>query len=90
MSYTAPECLKVHIGILLRYLWLTYGGSPCPSLSGYIPDTIINNCNTLIQNENRYHTLLHDQISDLIDQPEPLPDSIPFGQAKELMVDPHQ
>lgn len=68
-------------------LRLTFGGTPCPSLWGIISDTLIETANTLIQNKHRDHNVLFDPVSNLKDDPSDLPESIPFGQAKDLMID---
>jgi hypothetical protein len=84
---TATECLTIHDGKLFMALRLTFGGTPCPALWGLISDTIIDTCNTLIQNHHWDHNTLFDPISELIDEPSSLPDSIPFSQAKDLMIE---
>jgi hypothetical protein len=68
-------------------LRLTFGGSPCPSLWDFISDTIIDTTNTLIQNQYWDQNHLYDPVSNMIYSTQPFPDSIPFGQATELMVD---
>lgn len=82
---TTPECLMIHDDTLFMALRLTFGGTPCPALWGLISDTIIDTCNTLIQNDHWDHNRLSNPISNLIDEPLNLPESIPFGQV--LMMD---
>lgn len=82
---TTPECLMINDDTLFMALRLTFGGTPCPALWGLISDTIIDTCNTLIQNDHWDHNRLSNPISNLIDEPLNLPESIPFGQA--LMMD---
>jgi hypothetical protein len=84
---TAPECLTCHNGILLMALRLTFGGSPCPSLWGLISKTMIDTCNTLIQNTHWNHNDLFDPISKLIEEQSHLSESIPFSQARDLMIE---
>ena len=68
-------------------LRMTFGGSPCPAMWGYISDTLIDISNTLIHNKHWNHESLFDPISLQINEPKPLPDSIPFAQAKEIYFD---
>ncbi len=63
---TASECLTIHNGTLFMALWLTFGGTPCPAQWGLISDTIINTCNTLIQNDHWNQNTLFNPISNLI------------------------
>lgn len=65
---------------------ITFGGWPCPSLWGIISDTIADLSNTLIQNTHWNHRTLFDQLSNTLDKPLALPESIPFHQAKHLSV----
>jgi hypothetical protein len=46
---TASESLTIFEGTLLMALRMTFGGSPCPSMWGYISETLADICNTLIQ-----------------------------------------
>jgi hypothetical protein len=46
---TALESLTIHEEALLIAHWMTFGGSLCPSLWGYISETLADTCNTLIQ-----------------------------------------
>jgi hypothetical protein len=67
-------------------LRMTFGGSSCPSMWGYISETITDICNTLIQCSSWDYSTIYDKISDTIPQPICLPDDIPFMQSKELAV----
>lgn len=49
---TAHECLSIHNNTLIMALRMTFGGSPCPSLWGYISDTSADLCNALIHNDH--------------------------------------
>ncbi len=83
---TSTECLTIYDNMLLMALRLTFGGSPCPSLWGYISDTLADLSNAIIQNEDWDQTSLRDSISDSLPiptQPKPLGQ---FKQAKELSV----
>lgn len=37
---TASECLTIYNKLLLMALRMTFGGSPCPALWGFISDTL--------------------------------------------------
>ncbi len=65
---------------------MTFGGSPCPALWGFIPDTLADICNTLLHCKNWDYTSLYDPISDLISSPKSLLEHIPFHQSKDLSV----
>lgn len=68
-------------------LRMTFGGAPCPSLWGYISDTIADLANALIQHKQWNQSILRDKISDSIPTPERLPPDTPFKQAKDLAVE---
>jgi hypothetical protein len=65
---------------------MTFGGSPCPSLWGYIPDTLISICNTLKHNPSLDHSSLQDDLSSKLEQLLRLSTDNPFHQAKPLAV----
>jgi hypothetical protein len=44
---TAAESLTIHNNLLLMALRMTFSGSPCPSLWGYILETLADVCNAL-------------------------------------------
>lgn len=67
-------------------LRMTFGGSPCPSLWGYISDTLADSCNSLIHNIHWDHISLLDPLSELLDLPKALPDSVPYHKALPLSV----
>jgi hypothetical protein len=46
---TAQECLTIYNNIIVLALRMTFGGSPCPSLWGYISDTVEDVSNTILQ-----------------------------------------
>jgi hypothetical protein len=68
-------------------LRMMFGGSPCPSMWGYISDTIADIGNTIIHNYNWNPHDLHDPLSRTLDDPTPLPENIAFHPAKSLAVD---
>jgi hypothetical protein len=85
-SKTAFESMTIFAGLLLVALRMTFGGAPCPSIWGVISETITDIGNALLQNECWIHSELYDPISDKLDSPLSLPDSIPFCRARELSV----
>jgi hypothetical protein len=67
-------------------LRMTFGGPPCPSLWGYVSDTIADICNAIIHNEFWDPNTLSDPLSHKLLNPSSLPDDIPFHPARELAV----
>jgi hypothetical protein len=67
-------------------LRMTFGSAPCPSLWGFISDTLANVCNSLIQNIHWDHNELFDPFSNLLAPPKLLPDSTPFETALPTCV----
>jgi hypothetical protein len=65
---------------------MTFGGSPCPTMWGYISETITDVCNTLIQCKNWDYMSLYDEISDSIPDPVSRPQETPFKSARDLSV----
>ncbi len=65
---------------------MTFGGSPCPSMWGYISDTIIDVCNTIITNKHWDHNKIFDPISNKLTTIYSIPDDVPFHQAKSLSI----
>jgi hypothetical protein len=83
---TATDSLTIVDDLLLMALQMTFGGAPCPSLWGVISETLANIANSLLQNPHWDHHLLYDPISDTLDSPSSLLESIPFHPGKELAV----
>jgi hypothetical protein len=72
--------------MLFMALRMTFGGLPCPSLWGIISETLADLSNVLIQSNLWDHQSLYDPISDDLEPPLSLPESVPFHPAKELAV----
>lgn len=85
-SSTEIESMTIYDHLLLFASRMTFGGSPCPALWGYIAETLADTCNALILNPYWDHNLVYDQLSDTVDDPLPLPDSIPCHPALPLSV----
>jgi hypothetical protein len=85
-STTSNESLTIFDNMLLIALRMTFGGSACPSLWGIISETLADLSNALVHNTHWNHNELYDTISDDLDHPLSLPDSLPFHPAKELSV----
>ncbi len=85
-SSTATESLTIFDNMLLMALRMTFGGSACPSLWGIISETLADLSNTLLHNSYWNHNDLYDDISNDLDCPICLPQSLPFHPAKELAV----
>jgi hypothetical protein len=65
-------------------LRMTFGGTPCPSMWGYISDTLANIANSIIHNEFWDPSDLHVDISKSLADPLPLPVDIKFHPAQQL------
>jgi antitoxin component of MazEF toxin-antitoxin module len=83
---TTSECLTIFDDTLLMALRMTFGGAPCPSMWGYISDTLEDICNKLIHNPYWDHQKFSDSLSSTIEEPSSLPPEIPFHPAKSLAV----
>jgi len=85
-SSTAFESLRMFDDFLFVALCMTFGGAPNLSLWGVISETTTDVGKTLLQNEHWCHTVLFDPISNSLESPLSLPDSVPFKSARELSV----
>jgi hypothetical protein len=65
---------------------MPFGGAPCPSLWGYISDTLADVCNPLIHNARWKHDELFYPLSTLLAPPKSLPKSTPFQPALPISV----
>jgi hypothetical protein len=83
---TAQESLTIYDGLLFMALQMTFDGAPCPSLWGYISDTLVDICNSLIHNPHWNHQDLFDPLSNLLDPSKALPASVPF-QKPNFIID---
>lgn len=61
---------------------MTFEGTPCHSMWGFISDTLAGVSNTIIQNEFWDPSSLHDKLLDSLEEPLSLPETIPFHTAK--------
>jgi hypothetical protein len=84
---TAQESLTVYDGILFMALRMTFGGAPCPSLWGYISETLADVCNSLINNNYWDHNELYDSLSDSLLPPLNLPESDPYNPTLPMTVE---
>jgi hypothetical protein len=66
--------------------WTTFGGSPCPSLWGYISETMADISNVLIKNKFWDPNKVFDPLSTTLPPPSSLPEDNPFHPARELVV----
>lgn len=86
VTYLVPQRMSIHNNILFMALRMTFGGSPCPALWGYISEIMVDICNIIIHNEYWNPNTLFDPILHTLPPPTSLPDDVPFYQAKELAV----
>jgi hypothetical protein len=73
--------------IALLMLRLTFGGTPCPYEWSTISELICNLATAIVTDEEWDPSLTHSPDHHLIPPHDFLPDDIPFGQGKELIVD---
>jgi len=85
-SDTAMESLTMFDDFLLLALRMTFGGSPNPALWGVISKTMTDIGNSLLVNDAWDHIDLFDPISNSIEEPQPLADSVPFRPARDLSI----
>jgi hypothetical protein len=67
-------------------LCLTFGGSPGPTEWGTLAEPICDLINAVMQHEDWDPTKLKSPYGDMIPPREDLPDDIPFGKGRELIV----
>jgi hypothetical protein len=85
-SSTAYESLTMFDDFLIMALHMTFGGSPNPALWSVISETTTDIGNTLLLNDEWDHQTTFDKISDQIEKPLSLPDSMDFHQSRDLAV----
>jgi hypothetical protein len=83
---TAQESLTVYDDLLFMALRMTFGGAPCPALWGIISETMADVCNTLINNQSWNHEEFFDTLSNSLNPPLFLPESINFEPALPMTV----
>jgi hypothetical protein len=83
---TAQESLTVFDDILLMALRMTFRGSPCPVMWGYIAEILANRCNSIVQNMKWDHTCLFDILSLEVDTPLSLPEDLEFCPLMQLLI----
>ncbi|KAL3757612.1 hypothetical protein ACHAWU_004714 [Discostella pseudostelligera] len=74
-------------GLALLPLRLTFGGAPCPYEWSTISELICDLATAIITDEDWDPHTLHSPDQHLVPKPTFLPDDIPFGEGKELIVD---
>lgn len=79
---TAQESLTIHSDFLLKALCLTFGGSPCPNLWGYLSEPITDLSNLLIQLKSWNHLELYNPSSRTAGNPNLSPGRHPTCQDK--------
>ena len=85
-SSTAYESLTMFDDFLIMALRMTFGGLPNPALWSVISETTTDIGNTLLLNDEWDHQTTFDKISDQIEKPLSLPDSMDFHQSRDLAV----
>ena len=75
------------IDIALLWLRLTFGGAPCPYEWSIISELICDLATAILTDDEWDPTELLSPDQDKVPAPTFLPDDIPFGEGKELVVD---
>ena len=73
--------------LLLVLLRLPFGGSSCPADFCLISDIITDTINDTLQDETWDHTQVHSDYVEKIPKEIPLPDDIPYAEARQLSVE---
>ncbi len=74
-------------GLILLYLRLTFGGSPCTNKLGVFSEPICNLATAILHNKSWDPTNLHSPTQNLVPPPTVMDDDVPFGIRKELIAD---
>lgn len=89
---TAIQCctqlplIDVDDNILLMYIQETFGGSPSPNEWGALAEPVCDLANAILHDNDWDPHTLHLPIQHLVPSSITLDDSVPFGEAKELIV----
>ena len=73
--------------LALMALRLTFGGSPGPTEWGTLSESVTDLTNAILEHPDWDPTSLHSSYAHLIPARKDLPDDIPFGEGRELIVD---
>ncbi len=74
---------------LLLSLRQPFGGSPCPSEFAVVADIVTDTINDLLEDEEWDYKNIYSKAADDIPKCKPLPDEIPFHQARDISVKIH-
>ncbi len=87
--YTVIQCCtKLPFkALILLYLRLTFGGSPCQNKRGVFSKPICNLATAILHNDSWDLTELHSPTQNLVPPPRKMDSNILFGIGKELIVD---
>ena len=83
---TAIQCCSTYDNLTLIPLRAIFGGSPCPSEWGIISETTTDLANYILNHEEWDPTTLHSPNQNKIAEPKLLPQSLPFAQTRDMMV----
>lgn len=73
--------------LILMALRLTFGGAPCPSEWGEMSETICDLTNAILSDSSWDPKLMRSPNQDLVPKEPMLPDTVGFGEARQLFVD---
>ena len=65
---------------------MPFGGAPCPSEFALAADLIADTINDLLDDKNWKHEEVYSDLIHEIPDPIPLPDNIPYAEAKNMSV----
>ncbi len=74
------------VDLILLYLCLTFGRSPCPNEWGVFSEPICNLATTILHNDSWDPTKLHSSTQSLVLPPTVMDDNVPFDIGKEMIV----
>ena len=73
--------------IALIALRLSFGGAPCPTEWGDLSESVTDLTNTILAHPDWNPNELKSTYADLIPKRKDLPEDVPFGKGKELIID---
>ena len=66
---------------------MPFGGAPCPSEFALVADLIADTINDLLDDKNWKNEEVYSDLIHEIPDPIPLPDDIPYNEARNMTVD---
>jgi hypothetical protein len=82
---TCTQLPTLHLALMM--LWLSFGGTPCPSEWGAISESVCNLINATLQHDDWDPLTLFAAAAQNVPPKEVLSDNVPFGIGRDLIVD---